>query len=113
MEFLVRIQVNWPPDGDEDLRRSLVEREAQRARELAAQGVIVRLWRVPGRWANLGLWRAPDASQLHEAISSLPFFPWLDVRVEALAEHPSDPGASATPSGRPRSSGRAVRGRDA
>ncbi len=97
MEFLVRIQVNWPPEGDDDLRRLLVEREAQRARELADQGAIVRLWRVPGRWANVGLWRAPDASRLHEAISSLPFFPWLDVQVEALADHPSDPGAPVPP----------------
>ena len=92
MEFLVRIEVNWPADGDEALRRSLVDREAARARELAAEGIIVRLWRVPGRWANIGLWRAKDASELHDAISSLPFLPWLDVGVEALARHPSDPG---------------------
>lgn len=92
MEFLVRIEVNWPADGDLVLRRGLVEREAVRARELSAEGIIVRLWRVPGRWANVGLWQAEDASQLHEAISSLPLFPWLDVGVEALARHPSDPG---------------------
>jgi muconolactone D-isomerase len=91
MEFLVHIAVNWPPDGDEQLKRSLVEREAKRASELVAEGIIVRLWRVPGRWANIGLWRAKDASDLHSAISTLPFFPWLDVTVEALASHPSDP----------------------
>lgn len=93
MEFLVRIQVNWPADGDESLRRDLVGREAERARQLAADGIILRLWRIPGRWANVGLWRAEDASRLHEAISSLPLYPWLDVAVEALAGHPSDPGA--------------------
>lgn len=92
MEFLVRIQVNWPADGDEARRRDLVAREAERARQLAAAGTIVRLWRIPGRWANVGLWRADDASRLHEALSSLPLYPWLDVQVEALAEHPSDPG---------------------
>jgi len=92
MEFLVHIEVNWPADGDQQLLRSLVEQEAQRARELAAEGKIVRLWRVPGRWANIGLWRAEDASELHTAITSLPFFPWLEVAVEALARHPSDPG---------------------
>ena len=91
MEFLVRIQVRWPPESDESLKANLIEREAIRARELAIRGVIVRLWRSPGQWANIGIWRAEDATELHEAISSLPFFPWLDVHVEPLARHPSDP----------------------
>jgi muconolactone D-isomerase len=91
MEFLVRIQVRWPPDGDESVKEGLIAREAARARELASSGLIVRLWRSPGRWANLGIWKAKDATELHEAISSLPFFPWLEVHVEPLAHHPSDP----------------------
>jgi muconolactone D-isomerase len=91
MEFLVHIEVRWPPDGDPAEHAGLVAAERTRARELAAAGTIKRLWRIPGRRANYGLWTAPDASALHEAISSLPFFPWLDVEVTALAEHPSDP----------------------
>ena len=54
-------------------------------------GRIRRLWRIPGRRANWGLWEAPDASELHAAIRSLPFFPWLQVDVHPLAAHPSDP----------------------
>ena len=73
----------------------LVDAERARAGELAAAGTIQRLWRVPGRRANYGLWSAPDATALHEAISSLPFFPWLDIEVIALAEHPSDPARSS------------------
>ena len=94
MEFLVHIEVRWPPDGDPEQRARLVEAEAARARELAAAGTIKRLWRIPGRQANYGLWSADDATALHTAISSLPFFPWLDVEVIALAEHPSDPPRS-------------------
>ena len=91
MEFLVHIEIRWPPDGDESERKRLVEAEAVRARELVAQGILKRLWRVPGRRANYGLWSADDATALHAAISSLPYFPWLDVDVIPLAEHPSDP----------------------
>ena len=91
MEFLVHIEVRWPPDGDADELARLVEAEAARARELAEAGTLERLWRVPGRRANYGLWSAPDATSLHTAISSLPFFPWLDVEVIAVAEHPNDP----------------------
>jgi muconolactone D-isomerase len=91
MEFLVHIEVRWPPDGDPTEFARLVDAEAARARELTAAGTIKRLWRIPGRRANYGLWSAGDATALHSAISSLPFFPWLDVEVIALAEHPSDP----------------------
>jgi muconolactone D-isomerase len=94
MEFLVHIEVRWPPDGDPDERARLVAAEAARARELAAAGTIKRLWRIPGRRANYGLWSADDATSLHAAITSLPFYPWLDVEVIALAAHPSDPQAS-------------------
>lgn len=91
MEFLVEIEVRWPPDGDQAQKERLVAAEARRARELAADGALLRLWRVPGRWANVGLWQAQDATALHDAIASLPFYPWLDVRVRPLARHPSDP----------------------
>ena len=81
MEFLVRIEVRWPADGDPARKAELAEKEAARSRELAAAGTLKRLWRIPGRWANYGLWDAPDATALHAAITSLPFFPWLDVEV--------------------------------
>ena len=87
MEFLVTIEIELPVDPPDDLTR----REAERARELAGEGLLVRLWRVPGRRANVGLWSAADATELHEALASLPLFPYMSIRVEALARHPSDP----------------------
>ena len=95
MEFLVRIEVRWPADGDPARKAELAEKEAARSRELAAAGTLKRLWRIPGRWANYGLWDAPDPTALHAAITSLPFFPWLDVEVTPLAQHPSDPSNPA------------------
>jgi muconolactone D-isomerase len=92
MEFLVEIEVRWPADGDPQRKAALIAAEAQRAGELAASGRLRRLWRVPGRLANVGLWDAADASELHEALASLPFYPWLDIAVRPLAAHPSDPG---------------------
>lgn len=91
MEFLVHITVEWPPDGDADLKQRLIQEEGKRARELADAGVIHRLWRIPGRWANVGLWEAADATALHDALASLPLFPWVRAVVEPLARHPSDP----------------------
>ena len=88
MEFLVQIQVSLPADMPPDDRERLVEQERSRGLALKRSGVIVRIWRIPGRTANVGIWRAEDATALHEAIASLPLFPWLDANVTPLARHP-------------------------
>ncbi|MBA3778168.1 MAG: muconolactone Delta-isomerase family protein [Chloroflexi bacterium] len=91
MEFLVHIEVEWPADGDPQELARLTAAERERAAQLAAEGRIRRLWRIPGRRENWGLWEAPDATALHESLMSLPFYPWLSIDVEPLAAHPSDP----------------------
>jgi muconolactone D-isomerase len=96
MEFLVHMQVKWPPDGDSDTRAALIAAEAERASKLARAGTISRLWRIPGQWANWGLWNAAGPDELHAAISSLPMYPWLSVTVHPLATHPSDPRPKAS-----------------
>jgi muconolactone D-isomerase len=88
MEFLVEIQVNFPPDLPAEQLNAVVKNEDVRGRELKAAGTIVRIWRIPGRRANVGIWAGADADEVHRAITSLPAFPWIDARVTALATHP-------------------------
>ena len=90
MEFLVYTENRLPPDTDADRVRDLRRRERERAMELRADGLLKRLWRVPGRWATVALYEAADATVLHEALASLPMWPYTDVRVEPLAEHPQE-----------------------
>jgi muconolactone D-isomerase len=73
---------------DTEERSDLFEREWRRGSELRDSGVIVRIWRIPGQIANVGIWNATDATVLHDFISSLPLFPWMSVRVTPLAVHP-------------------------
>lgn len=87
MEFLVEMDVSLPPDMDPDARADLLANEAWRGRELIEAGLIKRIWRVPGRYANVGIWEADDATALHDAIASLPLFPYVDAHVTALAVH--------------------------
>jgi muconolactone D-isomerase len=87
MEFLVEIDVRLPGDLEQSRRAELLRAEAVRGGELATAGVIRAIWRVPGRLANRGIWSAPDATSLHEAIASLPLWPYLDVTVTPLAHH--------------------------
>ena len=86
-EFLVQMQVNLPPDMPPEQAQGLRAGEKERGLQLRADGTIRRIWRIPGRVANVGYWEAPDATALHEAIASLPLFPWMDITVTALAQH--------------------------
>ena len=88
MEFLVHIQVDLPPDMPANEKSKLLEAERERGKELIRAGLLKRIWRVPGRFANVSLYEARDATEVHDAIASLPLFPWLDVHVEPLARHP-------------------------
>lgn len=90
MEFLVYTENRLAADTDTERVGQLRSAEGQRAQELRDQGVLRRLWRVPGRWATVGLYEAEDATVLHEALSSLPMWRYTDVRVEPLATHPQE-----------------------
>ncbi len=86
-EFLVEIEIELPPSMPDAERTAILSAEAARGRELRDAGSIVRIWRVPGRRANVGVWNAVDASELHELLATLPVFPWMDIQVRPLAEH--------------------------
>ncbi|GAA3044218.1 muconolactone Delta-isomerase family protein [Streptomyces glomeratus] len=92
-EFLVDI-VTTVPEGmgqDEVDRRRAAE--AVRARELAAAGHLVRLWRPAGELRSVGVWRAADEEELREKVlGTLPLRPWMTLTVTALESHPNDPG---------------------
>jgi muconolactone D-isomerase len=92
VEFLVRIDVHLPPDMPADERKRLLELELARGRELIAEGTLARIWRIPGRQSNWSLYSAQDASAVHAAVTSLPLWPYMDVRVEPLAAHPLEEG---------------------
>ena len=77
-----RATLSMPP------RRS----EAERARELAGQGKLRRLWALSGEGRALGLWRAADDGEMQAILDSLPLRAWAAVETIPLAPHPSDPG---------------------
>ncbi len=95
MEFLVDM-VTTVPDGTTDAEVDAMRaREAARARELAAQGHLLRLWRPPlaaGEWRTWGLFQAADPTELENVLSSMPLRVWRHDTVTPLTAHPSDPG---------------------
>jgi muconolactone delta-isomerase len=90
-EFLTTFTDAIPPGTPVRAVDDARELEAKRARELAEQGHLVRLWVLPGQGRALGLWQARDALEMQAILESLPQYPWLTVQTVPLTEHPSDP----------------------
>ncbi|MGW3917655.1 muconolactone Delta-isomerase family protein [Streptomyces sp. NPDC005070] len=95
-EFLVELTTTAPEGtapAEVDRRRAA---EAVRARELAAQGRLFRLWRPVGELRSIGVWRAEDEAELREEVlGSLPLWPWMTAVITPLESHPNDPGRTA------------------
>jgi muconolactone D-isomerase len=87
MRFLVQIEVKLSPTMPKEERDSLLGRERARGLELKEAGLIQEIWRVPGRLANVGIWEAANPTALHEALASLPVWPWTEIVVTPLADH--------------------------
>jgi muconolactone D-isomerase len=88
MQFLLNIDVSIPADMAQKDKDSLRQRENERATQLIEQGVMVRIWRIVGRVANFSLWRADSLEQLHEALMSMPMFPYMKIDVTPVIDHP-------------------------
>jgi muconolactone D-isomerase len=94
MEYLVTMTTDVPDGTSPDTVDEMRSREAARARELAAQGHLLRLWRPPlqpGEWRTLGLFAAADADELEQVLASMPLRVWRTDEVTPLSPHPSDP----------------------
>lgn len=94
MEFLTTFEVTIPDSASEQEVDDIKVREADRTRELAEQGHLVRLWMLPptpGSWQALGLWQAEDGEQLQAILKSLPMDKWMTTETTPLTKHPNDP----------------------
>jgi muconolactone delta-isomerase len=90
-EFLTTFTVSIPQGTATRAVEDTEAREAQRAKELAGQGHLLRLWVLPGLGRVLGVWRARDAEQMQAIVKSLPLDPWMTTEITPLTPHPSDP----------------------
>jgi len=88
VEFLVEIEIRLPHDLGDQLRDEYLKAELARGAALAEAGILRAIWRVPGRLANRGIWAATDATALHQALASLPLWPFMTIEVVPLARHP-------------------------
>jgi len=90
MLFHVRMDVRIPHDLPADTRAEIVAREKAYSQELQRAGKWPQLWRIVGEYSNFSIFDVESNDELHELLSGLPLFPYMDIHVTPLATHPSD-----------------------
>ncbi|MGS1016915.1 muconolactone Delta-isomerase [Allosphingosinicella humi] len=89
MLFQVEMDVRIPIGFDEKTLDELKATEKARAQELQRQGKWRHLWRVVGQYRNTSVFDVESAAELHELLTGLPLFPFMEIKVTALCRHPS------------------------
>ena len=89
MLFHVEMTVNLPPDMDPARADALKAQEKDMAQQLQRDGVWRHLWRIAGRYANVSIFDVESNSELHDILTSLPLFPFMEMKVTPLCRHPS------------------------
>ena len=89
MLFMVRMQVDLPPQMDAELLERLKEAEKEYSQGLQRSGKIAGIWRVAGQFANYCLFDVDSHDELHDLVSGLPMYGYISTEVEALSRHPN------------------------
>lgn len=89
MLFHVQMDVRLPHELPSDQSDALKKAERERAQELQRQGKWRHLWRIAGHYSNVSIFDVSGAEELHDILSALPLFPFMEITVSALCRHPS------------------------
>lgn len=84
-EMTVRIPSTLAPEVADEIKR----KEKEYAQQLQRDGKWRHLWRVVGEYANVSIFDVSGNDELHAILSGLPLFPYMEIKVTPLANHPS------------------------
>ncbi|AET93721.1 MULTISPECIES: muconolactone Delta-isomerase [Caballeronia] len=89
MLYLVRMDVHLPHDMPAEKAEEIKAREKAYSQGLQREGKWQQLHRVVGEYANYSVFDVESHDELHTILSGLPLFPYMTMKVTALAHHPS------------------------
>jgi muconolactone D-isomerase len=87
--FHVTMTVKLPHDMDPEAAADLKAREKAIAAGHQRSGKWRHLWRVAGAYANVSIFDVADPAELHDLLTGLPLFPFMEISVTPLCRHPS------------------------
>lgn len=85
VEMIVKLPIDMPKSVADDIK----SREKIYSQELQLSGKWRHIWRIAGSYANISIFDVESNAELHEILSALPLYPYMDIRVDALCRHPS------------------------
>jgi muconolactone D-isomerase len=89
MLYHVRMDVRIPHDLSEAEVAGILAREKAYAQDLQQCGKWRHIWRLAGEYANFSIFDVTDNAELHEILSGLPLFKYMEISVTPLLRHPS------------------------
>lgn len=89
MLFKVEMTVNIPDTLPAAQADEIKAREKAYSQQLQREGKWLHIWRVVGQYANVSLFEVKDNQELHEILTGLPLFPYMEISVQPLCQHPS------------------------
>jgi muconolactone D-isomerase len=90
MLYLVRMDVHIPAGMPPEQAAEIKAVEKAYSQNLQRDGKWRHIWRVVGEYSNYSVFDAESNDELHDMLSGLPLFPYMDIEVTPLAKHPSD-----------------------
>ncbi|MFC6051664.1 muconolactone delta-isomerase [Acinetobacter sp. Ac_877] len=89
MLYMVQMTVKKPHDIDPNVWADIIVKEREYGQTYMKNGKFVHIWRTVGKFANVSIFDVESNDELHQILSGFPLFPYMDMEVTALAEHPS------------------------
>lgn len=89
MLFHVRMDVNLPASMPEAEATTLKATEKAQSQALQSSGKWRHLWRIAGQYSNISLFDVASIDELHQLLSQLPLYPYMNIQVIPLCRHPS------------------------
>lgn len=89
MLYHVRMDVRIPHGIDPAVIDRIKAEEKAMAQDLQRQGIWRHLWRITGQYSNISIFDVESNDALHSILSSLPLYPFMQIDVMPLANHPS------------------------
>ena len=89
MLYMVEMVVNLPLDMDKGEADRIKAEEKAYSQALQRDGRWAHIWRVVGEYANVSIFDVQSNDELHSLLSGLPLFPYMQIKVKPLANHPS------------------------
>jgi muconolactone D-isomerase len=81
--------VNIPASVKKEEADELKRTEKEFSQRLQKEGKWKHIWRIAGLYANYSIFDVKDNEELHDLLTQLPLFPYMEIEVNALCKHPS------------------------